>query len=296
MTKVSVVIASVNGRPSIDECLTALSKQQGQFEAEILVVDCCQDGTAEYISANFPEVKLLHISERLGIPALRAMGMSQATGDIIVIIEDHVIVDGNWFEEIIKAHQSGYKVVGGAVENGSVDRIVDWAVFLCEYSHTMLPIPHGEAEEITGNNVSYRREVLDQVDESIKRDYWEYFLHEELKKSGVKFFSAPSIVVHHKKEFGFIYFMSQRFHYSRSFAAMRRSRVSILGRLFYVAFSPLLPFLMTWRIVRQVLQKKRLYKELLFSLPLLTIFMTSYACGEFMGYMFGPGESLIEVE
>lgn len=296
MSQISVIIASVNGLPCIDECLSALEQHRGEHDTEIVVVDCCQDGTPEHIKKHFPHVKLLQIPERLGIPELRAIGMAHASGDIIVIIEDHCIVNATWFGEIARAHQSDFEAVGGAVENGSVERLIDWAVFLCEYSHTMLPIPYGEVGGITGNNVSYKREILDKVDEKIKRNYWEFFLHAELKKAGARFLSVPSIIVHHKKEFGFFYFLAQRFHYSRSFAGMRRSRITNSKRLFYLCFSPFLPLLMTWRIARQLIQKKRYYKEFLLSLPVLTMFMVSYAGGEFVGYLLGGGQSLLRVE
>lgn len=296
MPALSVIIASVNGLPAIDECLTALSKQRGELAAEIVVVDCCRNGTAEHIKKSFPHVRLLQTNERLGIPEMRAMGMAQATGDIIAVIEDHCIVSDNWLEEMLKAHQSQYVAVGGAVENGSVKRITDWAAFLCEYSFVMLPIPNGEVESIAGNNVSYKREALKQVDEVIKRDYWEYFLHEELKKAGGKFLSASSIVVKHRKEFGFFYFLAQRFHYSRSFAGMRRTRIPLQKRIFYLLLSPMLPLLMIGRIARHVFQKKRFRKEFILSLPSLAIFMLSYAAGEFVGYLFGSGHSLLKVE
>ena len=296
MSKISIVIACVNGLPSIDECLSALDNQQGNVNAEVIVVNCCKDETSEHIRKKFPHVKLLEFSERLGIPELRAIGTSHATGDIIAIIEDHCIVQEDWLKEILKAHESRYMVIGGAIENGSVHRIVDWAVFLCEYSKVMPPIPYGETNCIAGNNASYKREALDKVDESIKRNYWEFFLHEELKKLGIKFLSVPAIKVNHKKEFGFLYFLGQRFHYSRSFAGMRRRRVSILKRIYYLLSSPLLPFLMIWRIAKQVLQKKRHRKEFLLSLPILALSLVSYAFGEFVGFLFGPGKSLIKVE
>jgi len=296
MTKLSVIIPSVNGLPSIGECLTALEKQRGSIDAEIIVADSNHDGTAEHICKNFPRVKLLKLNERRGIPELRALGMREATGDILIIIEDHCIAPENWFVEIVKAHDSEYGVVGGAVENGSPERLVDWAVFLCEYSSFMLPIFAGETEFITGNNTSYKRKVIEQLDEKLKRDYWEYFLHEELKSTGVKFLSTPSIVVSHKKEFGFFYFLSQRFHYSRSFAAMRRTKSKVSKQLIQLLFAPLLPAYLTWRIMRNVLHKKRHYKEFFLSLPLLVIFMFSYALGEFVGQLFGPGNSLVKVE
>ena len=118
----------------------------------------------------------------------------------------------------------------------------------------------------------------------------------ELKKEGVRLLSVPAIVVSHKKEFGFLYFLAQRFYYSRSFAGMRRRRISTLGRIYYLFFSPFLPFLMIGRIAGNVLRKKRHRKVFLIALPLLVIFMVSYAFGEFVGYLIGSGGSLLKVE
>ena len=294
--KLSVVIACVNGLPSIAECLTALRSQRSADEAEVVVACRCTGGTPDYIERHFPWVILPRFDERLSIPKLRALGVARSSGDIITITEDHCIAAENWFEEIIKAHDSDYTAIGGAVENGSVSRITDWAVYLCEYSDLMAPIPDGEVDGIAGNNASYKREVLEKVDDEVMSNFWEFFLHEEMRHSGVKFLSVPGIVVFHKKEFGFLYFLAQRFHYSRSFVGMRAARLSTAKRMFYVFASPLLPPLMMWRIIRSVLRKKRRYKEFLLSLPLLATFMVSYGIGEFTGYLAGGGNSLAKVE
>lgn len=294
--QISVIIPCINGIPYIDECLRALKRQEGDVEAEVIVLNCCKDGTSEHVRRNFPQVRLLDFSKRLSIPELRAMGMSHATGDIITITEDHCIPRKDWYQEILKAHESDYAAVGGAVENGSVNRIIDWAVYLCEYSGVMPPIPYGEVTGIAGNNASYKRWALEEIEESVKRDYWEFFLHEEIKKTGLKFLSAPTVVVIHKKEFGFTYFLNQRFYYSRSFAGMRNIGAPFLKRIVYIISSPFLPVLLISRISQQVLMKRRYIKEFLLSLPFLMIFMISYAWGEFVGYLFGSGNSLIKVE
>jgi glycosyltransferase involved in cell wall biosynthesis len=297
VSKLSVIIPSVNGLPAIGECLAALTRQQGDCKTEIVIVDRCRNGTAEHIRTRFPEVKLVRVAPPIGIPEMRSIGLSQATGDIIAFTEDHCIAPEDWCEKIIKAHQqSGYQAIGGAIENGSVARIRDWAAYLCEYSGLMPPLPSGEVDSIAGNNASYARTILESVNESVKRDCWEFFLQEELKARGVKFLSAPEIVLAHKKEFDVLYFVAQRFHYSRSFAAMRAARVSGFRRVYYVITTPALPFLLLWRIASQVTSKRRHYKEFILSLPLLLLYGVSYAFGEFIGYLIGPGQSLAKVE
>jgi glycosyltransferase involved in cell wall biosynthesis len=287
----------VNGLPAIGECLAALARQRGEDKPEVIVVDRCRNGTAEHIRTRFPDVKLVHVSGPIGIPEMRSIGLRESRGDIIAFTEDHCIAPEDWCEKIIKAHhQSGYQAIGGAIENGSIARIRDWAAYLCEYSGLMPPLRSGEVDSIAGNNASYARTVLESVDESVKRDCWEFFLQEELKAQGVKFLSVPEIVLDHKKEFDVMYFLAQRFHYSRSFAAMRRARVSSSKRIYYLLTTPVLPFLLLCRIASQVTSKRRHYKLFILSLPLLLLYGVSYAFGEFIGYLIGPGQSLAKVE
>jgi GT2 family glycosyltransferase len=160
----------------------------------------------------------------------------------------------------------------------------------------MPPLRGGESEFITGNNTSYKSSVIEALDTTLKEHYWEYFLQEELKAKGIKFLSAPSIIVTHKKEFGFFYFLSQRFHYSRSFSAMRKRKSSISKQVAYLLYTPFLPIHLILRIAQNVWQKKRNYKEFLLTLPLLLAFMCSYALGEFVGQVLGSGDSLSKVE
>ncbi|HET6566587.1 MAG TPA: glycosyltransferase [Rhodothermales bacterium] len=294
--KTSVVIACVNGLPSISECLEALHRQEGGHESEIIVANCCRDGSADYIKTHYPDVVLLDFDERLGIPELRAIGVERATGDVICVIEDHCIVRPNWFDEIRKAHALGYDAVGGPVENACTDRLVDRAVYLTEYSDQMLPAMGGDVAGVAGNNAAYKRQAFQKVSPQTLRNDWEFFVQQEMRASGARFLSVPTMIVDHKKEFGFLYFVSQRFHYSRSFAGMRRRRVSGPMRLAYALASPLLVPMMLYRIGRQVVQKKRERASFVASLPLLFPFMVSYAAGECVGYMFGPGRSLLKVE
>ena len=106
MTKVSVVIVSLLGQPVIGECLRALETQRGDFDIENIVVCFWRNGVPEDIKQAFPRVRLLQPSKRLGIPQLRALGLAEASGDIIAITEDCCVPAENWIEEIVRAHRS----------------------------------------------------------------------------------------------------------------------------------------------------------------------------------------------
>src|SRR5262245_14215904 len=155
--RLSVVIASVSGRGSILECLEKLEALPEREQMEILVLDRRTDGTAETIAHRFPRVILIAGLTGKSIPELRWQGMRAAQGDMIAVIEDHCMVTPQWAAEILRHVNSDYGVVGGPVENGSRDRILDWAFFLAEYGACMPPLRAGQAESVPGNNAAYRR-------------------------------------------------------------------------------------------------------------------------------------------
>ena len=104
------------------------------------------------------------------------------------------------------------------------------------------------------------------------------------------------MVVHHIKPFRLGYFLVQRFHFARSYAGMRRGDQSPARRLVYGLGSLALPALLTARVARTVLRKRRHLGRFVLASPLVALFLTVGACGEMIGYLFGPGASLEKVE
>lgn len=294
--RISVIIANVNGLPSIAECLAHLGEQDGEHDLEIVVVDACSDGSGALIRKEYPEVLHVPLDRRPGIPEMRAIGLAHASGDVVAIIEDHCMVRPNWLNAIEAGLATGVDAVGGPVENACTERLVDRAVYLTEYAGMMAPMEPGEGPGIAGNNAAYRRALFEIVSKETLEQDWEFFVQQEMLDYGARFLRIPEMVVDHKKEFGFWYFVRQRFHYSRSFAGMRRRRVASVKRAVYALASPLLMPLMLYRIGRQVVAKRREETTFIASLPLLFPFMASYAAGEFVGYLFGGGQSLERVE
>jgi GT2 family glycosyltransferase len=297
----SVIIASVNGPPMIVECLEALQAQRGAVDAEVIVVDVTGDQTVRLITERFPWAKVVPVAERRTIPQLRAMGLAQSRGEIAAIIEDHCMADPHWYEEIVKAHREHPEctAVGGAVENGSRDRLVDWAVFFTEYSAYMLPVPRGIATDIPGNNASYKRrafEHLPGIDELLNRGFWESTLHPVLVARGDRLLSEPSIVVYHKKHFGFWYFVTQRYHFSRFYAGTLVTGTGVVRRAVRSVAALALPPVLLARIVGRVARKRRHLGQFLLTSPLLIVFTGVWAFGEVVGGLLGPGRSASAVE
>src|SRR3989304_1544144 len=82
--------------------------------------------------------------------------------------------------------------------------VLDWATFFCEYSAFIQPVPFSPVRELPGNNVSYKRnKIQDVLNDAIDKGVWEGFIHQKLIERGYELFSIPSLVVFHKKSFSF---------------------------------------------------------------------------------------------
>jgi hypothetical protein len=134
------------------------------------------------------------------------------------------------------------------------------------------------------------------VGPEIYQEVWEHFLHGRMRELGVRFYSDPDLVVSHKKEFGYGYFVSQRYHYSRSFAGMRMEGAPWWRRVAYACATPLLPPLLLARMSSTIMRKRGYGRRFVSCLPVLLTFLVVWAWGEAVGAVLGPGQSLQKVE
>jgi hypothetical protein len=261
---------------------------------EVIVVEAVGEAVRRRLRGRRPAVVLIE-SPRQPIPRLRYQGVCRARGKFVAILEDHGCVAADWAATVLQAHQGPWGAVGGVVENGQ-NGLINWAVYFCEYTPYMQPVVEGVAVDLPGNNIAYKRPHLLRHAEVLEQGQWESWINDRLRADGIPVASTNAMVVHHIKPFRLGYFLVQRFHFARSFAGMRRVDQSPARRLVYGAGSLALPALLTARVAGTVLRKRRHLGRFLLALPLVVVFFTVGACGEMIGYLFGPGTSLEKVE
>jgi len=286
------VIASVNGMPYLGKCLDALAERCP--DAEVVVADWTDEATRAEVRERWPHVKLLSFDEPMAIPELRAAGVLAATARVVALIEDHCLVAPAWGDRLAAGHAAGHNVVGGPIRNVATERIRDWAAFFCEYSAVMEPLPQGPAKALPGMNVSYDRRALEAIDDLLRDGRWENWLHPRLVERGFELWCEPGAVVGHDKDFDLREFLSQRYHYSRSFAGMRNPELGA-RRFLYALGTPLLVPLLYWRTARNVFGRRRQRRQFLLATPLVLLYLSVWAFGEAVGYLVGGGRSLLKV-
>ncbi len=292
--ELSVIIPSVNGWNDLEGAIAALDKQDGDARIEVIVVDRLGAELRARVRATFPDATVVETEPGTTIPEMRILGFASARAPVVGVIEDHVLVPSDWTGRMLAAHGAGAQVVGGSVENAARDRLVDRAAFLCEYSHCLAP-PAGESEWLTGNNVTYRRDLLEQFHATIAESRWEDHLHAAIREAGIPLLSVPDIRVHHKKHYTVGEYVYQRYVYARAYAGMRLRGERLGRRMFFGLAAFALPVLLGYRILARAARAGIDHRELAREIPFLFLFLNAWAMGEVVGYWRGPGDALTEV-
>ncbi|MBK9107715.1 MAG: glycosyltransferase [Saprospiraceae bacterium] len=120
--KLSIVIVNYNVRHFLEQCLNSVSKAITNIQAEIIVVDnASMDDSVEMVLEMFPSVKLVASKENLGFSKANNIGVRQATGQYVLILNPDTLVEEDclikcldFFEKHPETGALGVKMLDGA--------------------------------------------------------------------------------------------------------------------------------------------------------------------------------------
>ena len=100
---VSVIVLNYNAGELLLNCINSLKKSK-YTNLEILVVDnISSDGSQTKCKEQFPDIKLIQNKENFGYCGGNNIGIKEAKGEFIVILNPDTIVESNCIEELIFA-------------------------------------------------------------------------------------------------------------------------------------------------------------------------------------------------
>jgi GT2 family glycosyltransferase len=120
--QLSVIILNYNVRFFLEQCVASVQEALSNIESEIIVVDNhSSDDSCEMIKSRFPNVKLIENNCNLGFPKGNNIGVAQAKGDYICILNPDTVVAEDTFEEILAfaEKQKNLGIVGCKLIDGS---------------------------------------------------------------------------------------------------------------------------------------------------------------------------------
>jgi hypothetical protein len=276
---VTVVIGSNAPQERLAACLTALEPQREGVEI------CVHEGAAstQELRARFPWASFVTSPGAL-VPFHWRDGIDAARGQIIALTISQMIPAPDWIARIRALHER-YDVVGGAIDPGEELRLTDWAEYFCRYARDMRPFPGRESLDLPGDNAAYKRMLLESVRDSYRDGFWEPFVHRRLAEGGVVHWQDPELVVLQGRSQGAKAFGAQRLAHGRQYGRDRGASLSSAQRTIGVLASPIVPLVMSWRVLRLALGKKRHRARALATLPVIFWFNLLWAYAEARGYV-----------
>lgn len=240
----------------------------------------------------FEDARVVQVEDMHSTSVARAAGIRAARAPVIVLTEDHSLPEPGWAEALIEAHRGDWAAVGPAVKNGNPDSLLSWVNLVIEYNDWLYPVPAGEISHLPGHNSSYKRDVLMDYDDDMEA--WleaESVFHWELRANGRRIGMEPSAVTRHYNFSLFKPTLELRYAAGRQFAGMCKRRWSLARRLLYFFGSPLIPFVRTYRIIRQMRLPGRPAHLLPRLVPVCFFMLAVETVGAAIGFLFGPGKT-----
>jgi hypothetical protein len=288
----SVVIGTTEGWPYVEPLLKSLRPDAERLGVEIIFAD----GSGRPPPAQDevgPQVRWLAYLEP-SVFRLYWHGLHAARGAVVATTEDHCVARAGWCEAILAAHAEHPQAaaIGGAIENGSRETLLDWASYFITQGLHMAPLGQ-RAVRVTTNEacLSLKRDVVGRLTDSGGLGFMAILELRRLADSGAELRVDDRFAVDHFQTIGVGETTAIHFHNGRAIAGFRRRRgmtgedwLRMLGAL-------ALPFVRTVRAVSLCWRKGRHRRVLLASAPLMLWLDLCQGFGHLLGYALGPGDS-----
>lgn len=297
----SVVVTIVDGGATLVRCLDALTRQQGAPQLEVIVPWDESVPGMEGLERRFPGLVFLPLGalrtqRPLRSPAgqhelydrRRSAGLARARGDLVAILEDRGVPRPEWARQMAALHaRLPHGVIGGAIENAR-DRLLNWAVYYCDFGRYQLPFEGGPRDFVSDVNICYKRQALEATRELWAARYHETTVHWALRRRGETLYLSPEVAVDQMRDglrLGAL--LGERFGWGRLFAYTRARETTPGRRLLLAGLSPALPPVLWIRHLRGRLSRGGGTARFLRAGPATFLLLVAWSAGELVGYLTG---------
>jgi hypothetical protein len=285
--KVTVAVVGICSARHIARCLEALGGQEAPPSFDVLVVHDPNIVGVSDLSDRFGDARfVVNAGQRTPLElAARAVGM--ATGDLVLLTEDHCIPRSDWVRAMTAAAVAGRAVVGGRVEIAENASAVDWAFYFVDFFRYAAPAREGPSPSLTVCNACYRKADLAAVAGLWSTDFHETAIHDALRARFGPLWLEPRSEVTMARHVKLRDALYERYAFGRLFGCKRIRFISRGRRLYYAILAPALPALLLLRMARKALRSRRLARAFLRSLLPLMAMVLTWSWGEWLGYVTG---------
>ena len=287
MSTITVAVVGICSAKHIERCLDAIAAQRDAPPFDVVVVHDPNIPGVAALADHYRDTRFLANEGQRTPLELASAAMGAATGDLILLTEDHCIPGSDWVRVMASAQASGRAVVGGRVEVSPGASATGWAFYFVDFFRYAAPVPHGPSPSLTVCNASYRRVHVEAVYDVWRRYFHETAINDALRERFGDLWMEPESEVtmgRHVKLRDAVY---ERYAFGRLFSCTRIEFVSPGRRLYYALFSPTLPLLLLGRMASKASRSAVLTKAFLRALGPLVLMTFSWSWGEWLGYVTG---------
>ncbi|RAV22082.1 glycosyltransferase family 2 protein [Paenibacillus contaminans] len=238
MALTSIVIPTYNALHLLTGCIQAI-RTHTHVPYELIIVDNgSTDGTAEWCARE--DVHVIGLASNEGFPKACNIGLREARGDTLLLLNNDVIVTHNWLPNMLACLNSASSVgIVGPVSNyasGRQKRKADYRTIDQFHLRALRHNRHNprrwrRVRRIVGLCFLFRRDLMERIgelDESFSPGYYEdddYCFR--ARRAGYRLMLAGDVMVHH---YGSVSFRKEyRLSRMRLLAANRRKFIHKWG-------------------------------------------------------------------
>ena len=107
----SIIIVNYNVKEFLQNLIHSIEKASTNLTKEIIIIDnASDDGSVDFIKEKFPQIKLIANQTNLGFGKANNIGLKQATGKYILLINPDTLVAEDTFEKMIQFFESNKNI------------------------------------------------------------------------------------------------------------------------------------------------------------------------------------------
>lgn|SRR5262245_7650486 len=101
MPRLSVVVLNWNGKTLLADCLSSL-RNQSFSDIEIILVDNgSSDGSVDYLTTEFPGVRVIALEKNVGFSAGNNRGIEASASEFVALFNNDAVADRHWAERLL---------------------------------------------------------------------------------------------------------------------------------------------------------------------------------------------------
>jgi len=242
--RLSVLLPAMKGYDSVAAARDAWSMQTGRDQLEILVLCPEHLGPSKQQTAALPRGEVIVKVGTADLHEARMIGIQAASGDYVMLAEDHCLPDRDWAQAVMDRLEEGWDAVGSALRPGNRTSCWTEGSFLIGYGEWMAPVTGGPTQILCGWNGTVRIELLRQFGSELAGDLLVgAFLVARLREQGHRFYLEDRACMRHFDPPGWAYEIYLLVLVGLGFGAMRAQRWPLAARLLYPLAAPAVAFL-----------------------------------------------------